>query len=219
MPGLQEKRHEPSCTASLFQTPSRRAGHRSRADPERHATRARFVRRGRHRARSGQPGAEHHDRCAHVGADQQPDPPAAERGADADQPGAQSGEPAVQRGQSPALDAGHDAAIDRPGPGPGLPGVEPRRRVRPPLPRAVRRHRERQPDVPGRAPALEKHAQWPADRHADAGPGVSEPEPGRRRSGRPGQPEPVGHRSAAGHAGHQLSCWPCRPSSPSSRSS
>lgn len=46
---------------------------------------------------------------------------------------------------------------------------------------AVRRDRERQSDVPGRAPALAEHAQWLADRDADAGAGVAERDRGRER--------------------------------------
>jgi len=37
-------------------------------------------------------------------------------------------------------------------------------------------HRERRPDVPRCTGALEEHATRPTDHHADAGPGVAEPE-------------------------------------------
>jgi len=37
-------------------------------------------------------------------------------------------------------------------------------------------HRERRPDVPGHAGTLEEHAHQPADRDADAGPGLAEPQ-------------------------------------------
>ena len=48
----------------------------------------------------------------------------------------------------------------------------------------VRRHGKRQSDVPRCAGALEEHAQRPANHHADAGPGVAEPERRRKRAGR-----------------------------------
>ncbi len=51
--------------------------------------------------------------------------------------------------------------------------------VCPPVPGAVRRHRQRRPDVPRRPGAVEEHAGRLADHHADAGAGVAEP--GRRR--------------------------------------
>jgi hypothetical protein len=75
------------------------------------------VRRRRHRARPDQSRAEHADGCAHAGADQQPDPPAPERSADAHQPGAQPGQPAVQRGRPVAREPGDHPAADRAGQG------------------------------------------------------------------------------------------------------
>ncbi len=52
------------------------------------------------------------------------------------------------------------------------------------------------------AGALEEHAQRPADRDADAGAGVAEPDAMTKRAGRPGGPEPVGRRAR---------CKRCRP--------
>ena len=72
-----------------------------------------------------------------------------------------------------------------------------------PVSRAVRRHRQRRPDVPRRAGALAEHAPRLANHHADAGPGVAEPGRRRKRAGRSRGQEPVGRRRAASDAGHE----------------
>ncbi len=88
-----------------------------------------------------------------------------------------------------------------------------------PVPRAVRRHRQRRPmartrrerwqnTLNGLHTAMRMQAQ------------VSQNLARRRkRAGRPREPEPVGHRRAASHAGHESAARPCRPSSRSRRSS
>src|SRR3546814_5497613 len=63
------------------------------------------------RSRSHQPRAEHADRDPHAGADQQPDPAAPERSADADEPGAQPRQPAVQRGEPVARSEEHTSEL------------------------------------------------------------------------------------------------------------
>ena len=103
------------------------------------------------RGRSHEPRAEHADRDPHAGADQQPNPAASERSADADEPGAQPRQPAVQRGEPVARQSGDHRAADRPGQGLGLRRDESGSGVRAPVSRAVRRHRQRRPDVPRRA--------------------------------------------------------------------
>jgi len=155
------------------------------------------------RDRPHEPRAEHADRDPHAGADQQPDPAAPERSADADEPGAQPRQPAVQRGRPVARQSGDHTAADRPGQRTGLRRDESGSGVPAPVSRAICRHRQRQPDVPRRAGALEEHAQRLADHHADAGPGVAEPERRRGRAGRPRGQEPIGRGRLAGHASHQ----------------
>nr|ALP00391.1 TrbJ [Pseudomonas putida] len=173
----------------------RRRGHPHRA-------RAWCVRAmGRHR--SDQPCAEHPHCRTHAGADQQPDPPAPERGADADQPGPEPHRPELQCtgrvarravGHEPAHPAGPGAGFQRLADGGGLP---------PHLSRLVHGRDLGHADGARCAHALAQFPGSAAHRHPGAVAGGAELRRRRAHADRPGQSQPVGRGRVAGDAGDE----------------
>ena len=171
-----------------------------------------------HRDRPHQPHAEHPDRGAHPGADQQPDQPVAERNPDVAEPGPPLGDPGLQRGQSAAREPRQHRAIAGRGPGAGVRRPAPGPGVCPPVSGRVCGQRHRRTYGAGGARALAAGAGRSAHRPAGTSAGGAEPGPGRAcwpiwcsraswpvvRCRRPRPP---------------TSCWPYRPSSRSRPSS